>query len=131
MKSLTKFDFVLVMGLCLALLASCSKAPDADDNPGTKAASSSDVGTGLNLDAATQERLGLEIVTDVTSKLEKEGVAMFAMLIRRYPDGFLDVTLQCSPIRLTVDEATRIFDTARDKLIAVSVVSEKTKAGSE
>jgi hypothetical protein len=77
------------------------------------------------------ERLGLEIVTDVTSKLEKEGVAMFAMLIRRYPDGFLDVTLQCSPIRLTVDEATRIFDTARDKLIAVSVVSEKTKAGSE
>jgi hypothetical protein len=75
MKSFTKCDFALVMGLCLALLAGCSKVPDADDNPGTKPASPSDLGTGLNLDAATQARLGLEIVKPAASQWESEVTA--------------------------------------------------------
>ena len=38
-------------------------------------------------------QLGLEIVVDAASKLENNGVSMFGIFIRRYPNGFLDVTV--------------------------------------
>ena len=76
-------------------------------------------------------QLGLEIVVDAASKLENNGVSMFGIFIRRYPNGFLDVTVQCSPMRLTVDEVTRIFDTARDKIIASSTLAAKTSKGTQ
>ncbi len=65
--------FALLLGACLLVLAGCTKGGDADDHPAAKSETTEAASVpGVTLDAATQARIGLEVVMPSAAQWEPE-----------------------------------------------------------
>jgi len=63
------------------------------------------------------EQLAHEVLDEATPKLQAADVGGILFLVRRYPDGYLDVSVVGTGITLSKDEAERVFKTAIDRAI--------------
>ncbi len=66
-------------------------------------------------------RLVSEVMLDATPKLEAEGVGGILIIIRQYPDGYLDVATSNTTITIPPDKLREVFSIATTQALVASV----------
>ncbi len=69
-------------------------------------------------------RLVSEVMLDATPKLEAEGVGGILIIIRQYPDGYLDVATSNTTITIPPDKLREVFSKACEKLIEAALANK-------